>query len=327
MRLRLPLVLAFLALGAPAQDLPLIGASGTSLETFDVDLRLDAVDHASAEGLARSFARFVEEQHGVNRRFGELVAEAHIDLMRAYYARDLVDRQARAYAAPVQKGYACEVKSVGPGGDTTTAMLESRYVEGGKQRTESSELVLRRDAKGWWIEAIRDKGPDGTFSPRALGVPPAMKSIPVPPAAAPDPSSAKALLSSLREAVLRFAALRDNASMKLNGRFFDITAAFYGEDVARKAREERPRPEPLTPAFVEFGAPTPRLADLVRIEVTVREQVPGREDLRSAIGQAAFDLRPEEGGWRVVGEFYRRKPDQALTPVTSGFGSFFFVRR
>ena len=49
--------------------------------------------------------------------------------------------------------------------------------------------------------------------------------------------------------------------------------------------------------------------------------------LRSAIANAAFDLRPEAGTWRIVSEHVRPDPEMAFSPVTSKFGFFFLVRR
>jgi hypothetical protein len=95
----------------------------------------------------------------------------------------------------------------------------------------------------------------------------------------------------------------------------------------RKARSERPKTDAPTPVSVEIGDGAPRLADLVRVEVMISEQVPDRPDLKSAIAQAAFDLRPEAGTWRVVGEHLRPDPDSAFSPVTAHFGLFFLVRR
>ncbi len=325
--LRLPIGLLLAAAPSAAQDLPLIRAAGTSLETFEVELRLEAVEHATAEGLAKSFARFQAAQHGVRRRFAELVRDAHLDLLRGCYAKDLVDRQAKAYGAVEQKGYHCEVTGVTPEGDKATAQIRRTYVEGGKQREETSEVSLVHNGRRWEIAAIRDRVPDGRLVERGLGAPPALKRVPLPAPATPDLSSAKAAVTSLRGEILRFGALRDNASLALTDRFFDILAAFYGEDTARKARAGRPQTEPPSPVFVEVGDGAPRLADLVRVEVTVSEEVPGRKDLRSAIANAAFDLRPEGGKWKIVSEHLRPDPEMAFAPVTRNFGLFFLVRR
>jgi len=321
-------VLLLLAAGpAVAQDLPLIRAAGTSLDTFDVELRLDAVDHASPEGLARSFARFEEQQHGVRRRFAELVRDAHLDLLRGYYAKEMVDRQAKAYDEVEQKGYRCEVTGVEPKGDKATARIRRTYVEAGKQREETSELSFVNAGRRWELVTIRDRAPDGRLAERGIGAPPVLKRVPVPTPEPPDLSSAKAAVMSLQHEVLHFGALRDNASLLLTDRFFDIAAAFYGEETARKARASRPKTDAPAPVFVEVGDGAPRLADLVRVEVTVFEEVPGRPDLRSAIGNAAFDLRPESGKWKVVSEHLRPDPEMALSPVTGNFGLFFLVRR
>lgn len=320
-------ILLVAAAAAAAQDLPLIRAAGTSLDTFEVELRLEAVDHGSAEGLAKSFARFEEEQHGVRRRFAELVRDTHLDVLRGFYAKDLVDRQAKAYDAVEQKGYRCEVTGLVPAGDQATAQIRRTYVEAGKQREETSELSLVHAGRRWELAAIRDRAPDGRLVERGLGAPPALRRVPLPAPEAPDLSSAKAAVTSLRDAILRFGAHRDNASLALTDRFFDIAAAFYGEETARKARAARPKTEAPTPVFLEVGDGAPRLADLVRVEVTVNEEVPGRPDLRSAIAQVAFDLRPEAGTWKIVSEHLRPDPDMAFSPVTGSFGLFFLVRR
>jgi len=321
---RKTIILLLAAASAIAQDLPLIRGSGTSLETFEVDLRLDAVDHATAEGLARSFARFEEEQHDVRRSFADLVREAHLDILRRFYTKDLVDRQAKDYESVVQKGYRSEVKGVTVEGDKATAQLQRTYIVGGKQREEATEIDLVRDGARWRIAAIRDRGRDGQFKERPLGTPPEMKRAPVPSPAAPDLSSPKAAVTSLRDEVLRFGGLRDNAALSLTDRFFDICAAFYGDEVAKKAREERPRPKESPPVSFDVGEPAPRLSDLMRVDITVNEDVRGK---RTAIGQAAFDLRSEDGKWRVVGEYLRPDPDTPPSPVPRNFGLFFLVRR
>jgi len=324
MGFRTTALLLLVATSAVAQDLPLIRGSGTSLETFEVQLRLEAVDHTTAEGLAKSFARFEEEQHDVRRSFADLVREAHLDVLRRFYTKDLVDRQAKDYEAVAQKGYRSEVKGITGEGDRATAQLQRTYIVAGKQRDEATEIDLVREGARWRISAIRDRGRDGQFRERPLGAPPELKRAPVPAPGAPDLSTPKAAISSLRDEILRFGGLRDNAALSLNDRFFDITAAFFGDEVARKAREDRPRAKESQPVSVDVGDGVPRLADLMRVDVTVYEEAGGK---RSPIGQAAFDLRPEDGKWKVVGEFLRPDPDAPPNPVPRNFGLFFLVRR
>lgn len=307
-----------------AEELPLIRAAGTSLETFEVDLRLDAVDHATAEGLAKSFARFEEEQHGVRRRFAEIVRDAHMDLLRAFYVKDLVEKQGKAYEAMEQRGYRSEVKGVRAEGDQATAELRRTYIVAGKERTEVTEMDLVRDARGWWIKAIRDRGRDGKLVERPLAPPPPLKRPPVPAPAAPDLSTADAAVRSLRDHVLRFGALRDNAALPLTERFFDITAAFYGEEAATRARDGRPKPAEPAPVALDFGTAAPRLSDLMRVEVTVVEEARGK---RNPVGQGAFDLRAEDGKWKVAGEYLRPDPDAPFQGVPGSYGLFFLVRR
>jgi hypothetical protein len=211
-----------------------------------------------------------------------------------------------------QKGYRAEVKGVRALGDKATADMRRTYIIAGREREELSEIDLVRDDGGWRIHTIRDRGRDGQFAERPLGVPPALKPAAVPAPEAPDLSSAKAALASLRAAALRFGALRHNAALSLTDRFFDITAAFHGEDAARKAREGRPSVTEAQPRDLEFTEPLPRLADILRIEVTVNEEKSGK---RRTIGQWAFDLRSEGGQWKVAGEFRRAEPKAPFEAV------------
>lgn len=323
MRTIAALLLALPALAA-AEDLPLIRANGTSLETFEVELRLDAIDHATPEGLAKSFARFEEEQHDVRRRFAELVRDAHMDILRTFYARDLVEKQAKAYDAMEQKGNRSEVKEVLADGDTATVEFRRTFIAAGREREGLTKVVMARDATGWWIRAIRDRGPKGEFVERPLAPPPPLKRPPVAAPGAPDLSSAKATMLSLRDHFLRFGALRDHASLSLTERYFDITAAFYGPEAAKRARDTRPTVADAAPVALDFGAAAPRLADLMRVEVTVVEEARGK---RTPIGQAAFDLKDEAGSWKVAGEYLRPDPEAPPQAVQMNFGLFFLVRR
>jgi hypothetical protein len=322
--MRPTILLLVLAPALAAEDLPLIRAAGTSLETFEVELRLEGVDHATPEGLAKSFARVEEEQHGVRRRFAELVRDAHMGLLRTFYGKDLVDKQAKAYDAVEQRGYKVEVKGVRAEGDAATAELKRTFIVAGREREQLTEIDLTRDAKGWWIRAIRNRGRDGKLVEVPVSAPPVLKRPPVEAPAPPDLSSAAASMVSLRDHVLRFGALRDNAALSLTERFFDITDAFYGAEVAKRARDTRPSVPESAPVTLDFGNATPRLSDLVRIEVTVVEEKGGK---RGPIGQAAFDLRAEEGGWKVVGEYLRSDPEAPPQAVLGNFGLFFLVRR
>jgi len=307
---------------ALAQEAPLMRAEGVGLETFGVELRLDRVDHATAAGLAASFARFQEDEHGVRRRFGELVRDAHLEIMRRYYAPELVEQQEKEYEAQFQKGYRCEVAGLTPDGDTkATAVLKRTFIESGKQREETSEVALVKNDKGWWIAAIRDRTPDGTWRERGLGTPPALSRMRPPDPVTADASSPKAAVASLRADAQRLGALRLNAQLAHYQRFFDIAAAFYGEDVAAKARADQKRPGPPPETISEIGEPKPRVADLVRVEVAVKELKADRPGESPVVGELAYDLRPAgEGRWRIVAEHMRARPDAPYTPVTVNFG-------
>jgi len=321
-------LLGALLLAAPlalAQEPPLMRAEGLGLETFGVELRLDRVDHATAAGLAASFARFQEDEHGVRRRFGELVRDAHLEIMRRYYAPELIGQQEREYEAQFQKGYRCEVTLLTPEGDAKAkAALKRTFLASGKQREETSEIDLVRNEKGWWIATIRDRTPDGTWRERGLGTPPALSRMRAPDAVTVDASSPKAAVASLRADAQRLGALRLNAQLALNERFFDIAAAFFGEDVAAKARAEQKRPGALPETVSDIGDPKPRVADLVRVEVAVKELRADKPAESSVVGELAFDLRPAgDGRWRIVAEHMRPRPDAPYTAVTVNYGLLF----
>ncbi|HEX5135874.1 MAG TPA: hypothetical protein VFY93_02800 [Planctomycetota bacterium] len=322
--MKLAATLLLLAPALVAEDLPLIRAMGTSLETFEVELRLDAVDRKTPEGLAKSFARFEEEEHGVRRKFAELVRDEHLALLRVFFAKDLVDKQAQAYDAVEQRGFRSETKDVRIDGDKATAELKRTYIVGGREREDATELDLVHDAAGWWIRTMRVRGRDGKLVDRPLSPPPVLKRPPIPAPGAPDLSDAQAAMLSLRDHVLRFGALRDNASLSLTEKYFDIIGAFYGPEVAKKARESRPTLPDAAPVALDFGAAAPRLSDLMRVEVLVVEDARGK---RNPIGGATFDLRAEDGKWKVVGEYHRNDPDAPPQAVSKNFALFFLVRR
>lgn len=322
--MKLAATLLLLAPALVAEDLPLIGAAGTSLETFEVELRLDAVDHKTPEGLAKSFARFEEQEHGVRRKFAELVRDEHLALLRVFYTKDLVDRQAQAYDQVEQRGFRSEVKDVRVEGDKATAELKRTYIIGGREREDATELDLVHAADGWWIRTMRVRGRDGKLADRPLSPPPVLKRPPVPAPGAPDLSDAQTAMLSLRDHALRFGALRDNASLSLTEKYFDITGAFYGPEVGKKLRESRPTLPDAAPVTLDFGAAAPRLSDLMRVEVLVIEESKGK---RNPIGGATFDLRAEDGEWKVVGEYQRPDPDAPPVGVSKNFALFFLVRR
>jgi hypothetical protein len=56
----------------------------------------------------------------------------------------------------------------------------------------------------------------------------------------------------------------------------------------------------------------------------VVEEVRGK---RNPVGQAAFDLRAEDGAWKVAGEHLRPDPEAPFQAVPGNFGLFFLVRR
>jgi hypothetical protein len=158
-----------------------------------------------------------------------------------------------------------------------------------------------------------------------LGVP-----ADVPPAQAPqvmksDRSAPKKAIRALEREVRRLKAVGDRGRHAMARKFFDILAAFYGEEAAERARKERPKAALRGATTFDIREPEPAKEGQARIDVLVMEPVPGMKNTRSAIGNAAFELTKGEDGWRVVREFIRPQPEQEFVPVEENFALFFHL--
>jgi len=322
------LVLALLAVPLAAQEArrPLLASEGASLYDFDVRLDLSPVARGTPEALATSFAHLLEDQDTVRRHFARLFREEHLDILRRYYALEMVRKQAEWYDGLDLRDYHVEVDAPDTKGDAATVRLKSRWLDA-RGRPGGSDLVLhlaRKDG-GWWIVKVQDDVPGKGLQDRGLGVPPEPPAITVPLATEPNLGTPEATVRSLHADIRRLGTIRNRASVALQRHFFSIAAAFYGADVAEHARANRPKPEPQPEIFLQTLDTKPRMGDMVRVKVLVNERVPGSEDLVSAVGEAAFDLRPISGKWRVVNEFRRPKPESSFVPLAQSLGLLFLV--
>jgi hypothetical protein len=314
---------------AAAQEAPLIVAHGRDLASFEIVVRLEGVARSSPRDLAQSFARLQREQHLVRRRFLQRFRVAHLGILRRYYAHGLVAAQEARYrqTAGSDDDARSTVSEVKADGDRATAQLEwaARDARTRKWAKRAVRLTLARRQGSWWILAIHDQVPGRGWVERKLGVPPDVAPAAVPTAIRPDRSAPRATVDSLQQEVRRLKALGDTGRRAMARKYFAILAAFYGEEVARRARAERPRPAAASTVAFQVRDPKAGEGDATRIDVLATEEIPGAEGKRSAVGQAAFDLREGAGGWRIVGEFWRPQPNRPLVPTTDNFGLFFHL--
>ena len=324
---------AFL-LAAPVlaqDDGALLRATGDHLARFDVVFDASKVDRSSAEALAASFARLQREQHAVNARYVRLFRQAHLEVLRTFYAPGLVDKQEASYraTAPRADDVACEVKSVSSDKDgVAQALLDttSRNRETGKPETKRVLLQLRRaEDGGWRLLSIHDETPDKQWKERPLGVPQAMRRGRADFAVATR-TTPKKTVEELRGAIDVLALLGHNGRLALQRHFFDILGAFYGPEFAARARGDGPVAMAGPPGLrVEIGEAEKAPGDLARVPVTISEPVPDT-DQHSPIAEVAFELKKGEGGWKVVGELLRPHPDQPLQPASENFALLFLVK-
>jgi len=325
-------ILLLAAVAYAQDDGALLRATGEALEEFDVAFDAGRVDRTGAKALAESFARLQEDQHRVNARYIRLFRQAHLDVLRRFYAPGLVDKQEASYraTAPRDDDVRCAVTSVGSDreGLAQAAMeVTSRSRETGRPQTRRVLLQMARslDRGTWRLLSIHDETPDKEWRERPLGVPPEMEPRNLRPLL-PTRASPEKSVAELRDAMERLAAAGHNGRLALQRHFFDILTAFYGADFAAKARQSRPALPVIPATSLEIAPPVQRPGDVRRIRVTVTEAVPGAADgRRSPIAEAAFDLKKGEDGWRVVGELARRHPDQPLQPTPENFALLFLV--
>jgi len=317
-RLATLLLLASLAV---AEDGRLLRATGADLESFDVAVRLDEVDRSSPKALAAAFAQLQKDQFELNRAFVERFRAHHLEILARYYVPGMVAKQKAVYGPARRGDVTCEVGDVEIVGTGATAILEWAHGE------RSRRIMLRMERRGdaWWIRSVHDRSPDGIWSkPRPLGAPPLRTPRSLPEAAEPDRTGPDETVKSLRADVLRLAVLGNRGRRALAAHFFDIAAAFYGQEAAARARDERAGVRDRPPVKSEILGPAPFVGG-VRVGVSVTERVPGVTARRSAIAEAAFDLKETADGWRIVNEHTRPKPDVPLEPASSNFGLIFLV--
>ncbi len=327
---RIPASFLLLAAVVAAEDKPLLRATGDSLADFQIVARLDGVDRSSPEALAKSFVRLQLDQRLVQRRFRERFRAAHVTILRRYYSDALVAVQKERYekTAGSDADALCEIGEIKGDFNRVTAILEWNFKDDltGRRMSKKIRLTLVRRIETWWILVIHDSDPKRGWVPRKLGVP-----ADVPPARAAqvtksDRSAPKKAIRALEREVRRLKAVGDQGRHAMAQKFFDILAAFYGEEAAERARKERPVPASVGETTFDLREPEPAKDGQARIDVLVMEPVPGMKNTRSAIGNAAFELAKGEDGWRVVREFIRPQPEQEFVPVTENFALVFHLR-
>jgi len=327
--LRIPACLILLATVVAAEEKPLLRATGDSLVNFKIGLRLDGVDRRSPEALVKSFVRLQLDQRLVQRRFRERFREAHVAILRKYYSKILIAAQEERYSktAGSDADARCDIGKSDGDFNRVTTILEwnSKSDVTGRWVSKKIRLTVVRRVETWWILVIHDSDPDRGWVPRKLGVP-----ADVPPATAPqvtksDRSAPKKTIRSLQREVARLKAVGDQGRHAMAKKFFDILAAFYGEEAAERARQKRPAAAPRGATTFDLREPEPAKEGRARIDVLVLEPVPGMKNTKSAIGNAAFDLTSGEDGWRVSGEFIRPQPSLEFVPVTENFALFFHL--
>lgn len=312
--------------GARGEDL--LRARGETLAGFDVEADFGAVEHATARGLAESFARFQRDEQAVARQFARRFREAHLELLRAFYEPGLVEKQRTAYDAardPVND-YASEV--VGVEEDPLPHAIIRRTWRNAEGVAVERRLRLLMEKRGefWWVKGVEHEDEGRGWVAAGLGLPPAAPPISIPAAAPEDRTTPEATLRSLDLAARRLGAQRERAHRALYRHFDRIVGAFYGPEAEAKAAKERPKAEAVPARTMEIGASEKRLAGLVRIEVTAYEAVPDTPGAKSAVGQTALDFRRGENGeWHVVGELVRWKPDRPLEPRSEGLALFLLL--
>lgn len=310
---------ALAVLAAAAAGEPMVVARGGSLEAFEVVVNLARVDHASPEALARSYAEFdAAIANDCAAHFARLGAAAHIDILRRYYAPELVRKQEAAYEQ-LQRSEAvvrCEVKTVA----ADKAGAATATIERTGARRILLELGMRLRGEFWWIERIAEVGEDGRRTERDLGIPPLLPQPKIGAAVKADLSSPEAALRSLHAEMARLAALRARSQNELFRHYFAIVSAFYGEEAATRAREAQKPADPAIPLSYEFGNAIAAAGGATRISVVARETVPGAEEKRSAVGRGMFDFRAgSTGEWRVVEELVQLTAEGNPEPRSSGF--------
>ena len=322
-----PLCALFLLLTA-AQAQELLQAKGKTLDEFDVVVDLSRVDHSSARGLAEAYARMHVQNHAMSRHFTGLYHREHEAIVTRYFTDRVVQHQKMKYARAEKRGQKleCVVSSVEPkGDDRATALLRSTLKGMLMGKSVTMHLELKRVAGKWWLDKVLTADPKHGFQDRGIGLPAAVPAIVVPEPSSADLSTAKAAVMSMRRDVVRFGAVSAKAKTEMYREIFTIVAEFFGQGVADAEHKKLKTPEPSLPRVYQMLQPDAPVDGTVRIQILVKEEIPGGDGKRSAIGNFAFDLRKDVrlNEWRIVGETWRPKPDQPMVPRTDSFGLLF----
>lgn len=301
----------------------LLRAEGTTLESFSVRYDSGSLKRSTPAELADSYARYVTQQQAASRMFGTLFRNAHVDLLKRYLAPPLVQRQEAAYATgPQAPAMKCSVAKAEDAG----ALLRRSWTDPrtGKAASRMVRLDMEKRQGVWWVKTILVEVETGKFVDRGLGIPPPEPPADVPAKVRPNLVTAHGLVSTLRDDMLRLRALGVRGRNAVYRSSFLILGDFFGRDRVEAVRRRQPKPPAAGPAH-RFDVVPPRDPDagLVRIEVVVKEEIPGAEGKWSAIGQSVFDVRRIEGRWRVTGEWNRPDPKQPLVALNRGFALFF----
>ena len=313
--MRVAAALLLLAGLAPAQE-PLIKTFGKSMEDFFVRAAPEGLERDTPEALAESYARYLVAQRNSITALGSRFRAAHVLVLGRYFTKDAVQRQQASYAAIPVPTLKCRVAGVKDG--QATLLREWTGVRGNPVQT--MRLVLQQGDGGWHIVRILHVDSEGKAVDAGLGVPPAAAEEKVPREAGIDRSSAQATVRSLGSDMLRLGALRKRAQARLDAAYVALLNELLGAEAVKKARTKAKSREPLG---FELSMPGDPIHGVVRLGVVATEAVPGEKDQRSAVGQAAFDLRKDGDSWRILAEWIRRDPKKPLVKRESHFGLFF----
>lgn len=306
----------------------MLQAKGKNLAEFDVVVDLSRVDHGSPQGLAEAYARMHVQNHALTRHYAALYHKGHEAIVKRYYTDRIVQRLGMAYARDESKGQKleCVVADVQEkGADRAVALLRSTLRGKILGKSVSMQLEMKKVDGKWWLAKVLTADPKKGFVDRGIGLPPVVPEIVVPESATPDKSSAKAAVASLRKDVVRFGAIANKAKTEMYREIDTIVAQFFGKAVAEAERKKLTAPEKPLPRVYQTLQPDPPVDGTIRIQILVKEEIPGGEGKRSAIGNFAFDLRKDvrSNEWRIVGESWRPKPDEPMVPRTAAFGLLF----
>ena len=324
------LAAALLLLTLPATAADILKAEGDVLGDFKVVLNRTALDRSSPKALAESWGAVHAQEAAVADRFRVLFEEAHLDILRRYYAPDLLAQQTKNYEGKVRDVNALRCQFLeekeGPDG-RTLVYLRRAWTDGiGKPREDRAQLLVRKEKDGTFrlIEVRYLVG--STYERRDRTIPPPTARINVPgtfpPAKETPAGTFQRLFYEFRK--LRFD--RGNAQNELIKHFFTLTEEFYGKAVAAEARANQPAAKPRQEFFFKEKPAEELEGGVVRLTMMALEKAKGA-DAANVAGEAVFEMKKGSGkdgaaGWKVVSEGIRRLPGEPVEPVTKKIGLF-----